>query len=63
MNNGALFANNFSTYNESTCAVTAQWTRQDVVECYTGMSFEIFNYLEKNQNFLPFLIYGQISNW
>ena len=35
-NGGALFANNVSTHNETTCAATAQWTRQDVIKCYTG---------------------------
>ena len=35
-NGEALFANNVSTHNETTCTATAQWTRQDVVKCYTS---------------------------
>ena len=35
-NNGALFLNNKSTPSDVKCSVTAKWTVEDDVECYTG---------------------------
>ena len=43
-NNGALFSHNASTSNETLCGVTAQWLRQDVVECYTGTLWFFLSY-------------------
>ena len=37
-NNGAVFSYNVSTSNATVCNATAQWTKQDEVECYTGIS-------------------------
>ena len=35
-NNGTLFSNNGSTSNDTKCDETAQWTRHNEVDCYTG---------------------------
>jgi len=41
-NSGALFANNVSITNETMCGATAQWLRQDIVDCYTGKHWLFF---------------------
>jgi len=40
-NNGALFSNNISTSNETSCGKSLQWDRYDDVTCFTSKEYLI----------------------